>query len=63
MAKAEETVLEIDLKALGHNYNVLRSKIKPETKFMADVKAYAYGHDSFAIAKRLQTVGSYYFEV
>ena len=32
MAKAEETVLEIDLKALGHNYNVLRSKIKPENQ-------------------------------
>ncbi|MEP0304719.1 MAG: alanine racemase, partial [Maribacter dokdonensis] len=57
MAKAEETVLEIDLKALGHNYNVLRSKIKPETKFMAVVKAYAYGSDSVAIAKHLQELG------
>ena len=63
MAKAEETVLEIDLKALGHNYNVLRSKIKPETKFMAVVKAYAYGSDSVAIAKHLQELGTDYFAV
>lgn len=63
MAKAEETVLEIDLKALGHNYRYLRSKIKPETKFMAVVKAYAYGSDSVAIAKHLQGLGVDYFAV
>jgi len=54
MAKAEETVIEIDLKSLSHNYRYLRSKIKPETKFMAVVKAYAYGSDSVAIAQHLQ---------
>ena len=63
MAKAEETVLEIDLKALGHNYSYLRSKIKPETRFMAVVKAYAYGSDSVAIAKHLQDLGADYFAV
>ena len=63
MAKAEETVLEIDLKALGHNYRYLRSKIKPETKFMAVVKAYAYGSDSVSIAKHLQDLGVDYFAV
>jgi len=63
MAKAEETVLEIDLKALGHNYKYLRSKIKPETKFMAVVKAYAYGSDSVAISKYLQDLGADYFAV
>lgn len=63
MAKAEETVLEIDLKALGHNYRFLRSKIKPETKFMAVVKAYAYGSDSVAIATYLQGLGIDYFSV
>ena len=63
MAKAEETVLEIDLKALGHNYTFLRSKIKPETKFMAVVKAYAYGSDSVAIATYLQNLGVDYFAV
>jgi alanine racemase len=63
MAKAEETVLEIDLKALGHNYSYLRSKIKPETKFMAVVKAYAYGSDSVAITQKLQDLGVDYFAV
>lgn len=63
MAKAEETILEIDLHALSHNYTYLRSKIKPETKFMAVVKAYAYGSDSLAIAQHLQDLGVDYFAV
>ncbi len=63
MAKAQETVLEIDLKALQHNYEYLRSKIKPETKFLAVVKAYAYGSDSQAIAIHLQDLGVDYFAV
>ncbi|WP_405411858.1 alanine racemase [Maribacter sp. Asnod1-A12] len=63
MAKAEETILEIDLKALAHNYKYLRSKIKPNTKFMAVVKAYAYGSDSVAIAKQLENLGADYFAV
>ncbi|WP_339835865.1 alanine racemase [uncultured Maribacter sp.] len=63
MAKAQETVLEIDLKALKHNYHFLRSKIKQETKFMAVVKAYAYGSDSLAIALYLQELGIDYFAV
>lgn len=63
MAKAEETVLEIDLQALDHNYRYLRSKLRPETKFMAVVKAYAYGSDSVAIAKRLEHLGADYFAV
>ncbi|WP_339656699.1 alanine racemase [uncultured Maribacter sp.] len=63
MAKAQETVLEIDLKALQHNYEYLRSKIKPETKFLAVVKAYAYGSDAQAIALHLQDLGVDYFAV
>ncbi|WP_339665775.1 alanine racemase [Maribacter arcticus] len=61
--KARETVLEIDLKALQHNYEYLRSKIKPETKFLAVVKAYAYGSDSQAISLHLQNLGVDYFAV
>lgn len=63
MAKAQETILEIDLNALAHNYTYLRSKLKPETKFMAVVKAYAYGSDSQAIALHLQDLGVDYFAV
>lgn len=38
------TWIEIDSQALRHNINVLRGLLKPETSFMAVVKANAYGH-------------------
>ncbi|WP_310993294.1 alanine racemase [Aequorivita marina] len=63
MQQAKETVLEIDLNALDHNYKYITSKIKPGTKFMAVVKAYAYGNDSVAIAKELIDLGADYFAV
>ena len=63
MAKAQETVLEIHLNSLKQNYNYLRSRIADNTKFMAVVKAYAYGSDSIAIAKFLETLGVDYFAV
>lgn len=63
MAKAAETILEIDLSALENNYRYLRSKIRPETKFMAVVKAYAYGSDAKAISLRLQNLGADYLAV
>ena len=63
MPKAGETVLEIDLGALEHNYNFLRSKINPETKFLAVVKAYAYGGETIAIARKMVELGVDYFAV
>lgn len=60
MPKATETVLEIDLNALVNNYKFLRSKIRPETKFLAVVKAYAYGSDAVVIAKTLQESVDYF---
>lgn len=60
MSKATETILEIDLKALRRNYEFLRSKIKPETKFLAVVKAYAYGSDAVVIAKTLEDSVDYF---
>ena len=63
MPKATETVLEIDLGALAHNYHFLRSKISLEVKFMSVVKAYAYGNDSEVIAQKLQDLGTDYFAV
>ncbi|MBU2949734.1 alanine racemase [Tamlana agarivorans] len=63
MPKAQETVLEINLKALEHNFDYLKSKLKPETKFMAVVKAYAYGSDSCEIALYLEKLGVDYFAV
>jgi alanine racemase len=63
MLKAQETVLEIDLSALTHNFNYLKSKLQVDTKFLAVVKAFAYGSDSVAIAKHLQKQNIDYFAV
>ena len=59
----KKTVLEIDLKALEHNFSVISSKLKPKTKFMAVVKANAYGSDSIEIAKKLVSLNIDYFAV
>ena len=59
----KKTILEIDLKALGHNFNVISSKLSSKTKFMAVVKANGYGSNSVEIAKRLASLGVDYFAV
>tara|TARA_R110002049_G_scaffold85780_8_gene218131 strand:- start:760 stop:1869 length:1110 start_codon:yes stop_codon:yes gene_type:complete len=63
MLEAKETVLEIDLSALTHNFNYLKSKLQPQTKFLAVVKAFAYGSDAVEIAKHLQKLNVDYFAV
>ncbi|MGB7841272.1 MAG: alanine racemase [Salinimicrobium sp.] len=63
MPKARETVLEIDLNALAHNFNYLRSKVDKNVKMMAVVKAFGYGSDVVGIAKKLVELGADYFAV
>ncbi|MFI1744655.1 alanine racemase [Thalassobellus sediminis] len=63
MNKAQETVLEIDLKALRHNFEYLKSALQKDTKFLAVVKAFAYGSDANEIANHLQDLGADYFAV
>ena len=63
MPKAQETTLEIDLKALKHNFEFIKSKLKNETKFLAVVKAFAYGSDAIEVAKYLQELEVDYFAV
>jgi len=63
MGKIGETTLQIDLNALEHNYRYLRSKIASETKFLAVVKAFAYGSDMVAIARKMERLGVDYFAV
>ena len=63
MSSAQETVLEINLKALEHNYTYLRSKIKPNTKFLGVVKAFAYGSDAVKISQKLVDLGVDYLAV
>lgn len=63
MPKATETVLEIDLSALEHNYRFLRAKLNPNTKFLAVVKAFAYGSDMLVVAQKLAELNVDYFAV
>ncbi len=58
-----ETTLEIDLSALAHNFNYLKKKLAPKTKFLGVVKAFAYGSDMVSIAKKLEALGIDYFAV
>ena len=63
MPKAEHTMLEIDLGALQHNYSFLKSKLRPETKFLAVVKAFAYGNHNLEVVRCLEEWGVDYFAV
>lgn len=63
MPKAQETVLEIDLNALKHNFDHLKSKLNSTTKFLGVVKAFSYGNEANEIAKFLQELGIDYFAV
>ncbi|MEM9981745.1 MAG: bifunctional UDP-N-acetylmuramoyl-tripeptide:D-alanyl-D-alanine ligase/alanine racemase, partial [Bacteroidota bacterium] len=52
--KAHRTVLEINLDALVHNLNYYRNLLKPTTKIMVMVKAFAYGSGASEVANVLQ---------
>ncbi len=54
---------EIDLTALGHNAEVLRGCLAPETELMAVVKADAYGHGAVPVARALWRQGTRAFAV
>lgn len=63
MSHTQETVLEIDLDALAHNYKHITSYLKPETQVMGVVKAFGYGSDACEVAKELALLGVNYFAV
>jgi len=52
--KVHETVLEINLDAIVNNLNYFRSKLAPNVKIMAMVKAFSYGSGGFEVANILQ---------
>ena len=54
---------EVDLTFLGHNAQVLRNTLAPETELMAVVKAEAYGHGGAVTARALQRAGVRAFAV
>ena len=52
--KVHETVLEINLSAMIHNFNHFKSLLQPQAKMVAMVKAFAYGSGSVEVANMLQ---------
>ncbi len=62
-ARQHETVLEVNLDAVIHNYNCFRSRLKPETGIVCMLKASGYGAGSYELAKSLQSQGAAYIAV
>ena len=58
-----QTVLEVNLDAISHNLNEFRKHLKPETRIMAMVKAFAYGAGPAEIAGLLEYQRVSYFAV
>lgn len=61
--KNHETVLDINLDAILHNFKFHRSRMNPDTKIICMVKADAYGSGSEEVAKILQYHKCDYFAV
>ncbi len=57
------TVAEIDLKALEFNYHQLQKKVPRGVKFLAVVKADAYGHGALPVSRKLEKLGVAYLGV
>ncbi|MDR1369688.1 MAG: bifunctional UDP-N-acetylmuramoyl-tripeptide:D-alanyl-D-alanine ligase/alanine racemase [Dysgonamonadaceae bacterium] len=61
--KVHQTVLEVDLDAIIHNFKYFKAGLKPETKVICMVKAFGYGVGSYELAKTLQDQGCDYLAV
>lgn len=57
------TWAEIDLDAAAHNFEVVRSAVKPGVKLCAVIKADAYGHGAVRMAKEYEALGVDWFAV
>ncbi|MDN3669229.1 bifunctional UDP-N-acetylmuramoyl-tripeptide:D-alanyl-D-alanine ligase/alanine racemase [Echinicola jeungdonensis] len=57
------TVLEINLNALSHNFNFYKRRLKPSTKLMVMVKAFAYGGGATEITHHLEQLKADYLAV
>ena len=59
MGSSNETILYVNLNKLTENFNYLKTKLKPKTKIIGVVKAFAYGHGDVEISKKLEELGVY----
>lgn len=62
-ARQHETVLDINLDAVVHNFNAFRSLIRPTTGIACMIKASGYGAGSHELARTLQAQGATYLAV
>ncbi len=62
-ARQHETVLEVNLDAVVHNFNMYRAMVRPTTGIVCMVKASGYGAGSYELAKTLQSQGAAYLAV
>ncbi|MDE7460896.1 MAG: bifunctional UDP-N-acetylmuramoyl-tripeptide:D-alanyl-D-alanine ligase/alanine racemase [Paramuribaculum sp.] len=62
-ARQHETVLEVNLDAVVHNFNAYRSMLRPTTGIVCMVKASGYGAGAGELAKTLQSQGAAYLAV
>ncbi|MCM1310550.1 MAG: alanine racemase [Bacteroides sp.] len=62
-ARHHETVLEVNLDAIVHNFNHFRALLKPTTGIVCMVKASGYGAGAYELAKTLQSQGAAYLAV
>lgn len=62
-ARQHETLLEVNLDSVVHNYNFFRSQLRPSTGIVCMVKASGYGAGSYELAKTLQSQGAAYLAV
>lgn len=60
---AHDTVMEVNLDALVHNFNAYRSLMPPSAGIVAMVKASAYGIGAIEASKTLQSHGAAYLAV
>jgi alanine racemase len=61
--RSHTTVMEIDLDAIIHNLQLCRSRLAPGVGIVGMIKAAAYGHGSFEIARTLEQQGVDYLAV
>lgn len=61
--KQHETLMEVNLDAMVHNFNFFRSKVKPTTGIICMLKAHGYGAGSVELARMLEQQGAAYIAV
>ncbi|MDE6317643.1 MAG: alanine racemase, partial [Muribaculaceae bacterium] len=61
--KQHETLMEVNLDAMVHNFNFFRSKVRPTTGVICMLKAHGYGAGSVELARTLQEQGAAYIAV